>query len=337
MFELTRLRRAAALAGGLCTLSTTAASAQMSNTTNAPAFVPSESTGERSWHASASAFVDYDSNIGLTEEDAPPPYEYEGGLRAGVSAAGTWIALNSDRLEAGIGGFLAQTTTQGDRYADEYDLTAVSPRVFAAAKFAVGERSARVQLDYAYRRDWLEGDDFERRHASRISASVALSERITAGVHYGVDLKTFDASGFHILDARRDAEHHRAGTWATWRAPEGRRSVTLGYEFLRNLAEARDVDFEGHGISGRFKTLLPVRFPLGLELLASYTDVDYVHYTTSPKREARTQFYRAALLIPITPRLVAETSYAYLKIGADQGRFRSERHLASARVSYRFN
>jgi hypothetical protein len=336
MFERTRLGRIAALAGILSALWATAAGAQMSNTTNVPPVAPSDTTSERSWQASAAAFVDYDSNIGLTEEDAPPPYQYEGGLRAGLSAAGSWRALNSERFEAGIGGFLAQTTTQGDRYADEYDLTSISPRAFAAAKFSLGDRSARVQLDYAYRRDWLEGDDFERRHASRISMSVALSERITAGVHYGVDLKTFDASGFHILDARRDAEHHRTGAWASWRAPEGLRSVTVGYEFLRNLAEVRDVDFEGHGISGRFRTLLPTPFPLGLELLASYTDVDYVHYTTSPQREARTQFYRAALALPITPRLVAETSYAYLKIGADQGRFRSERHLVSASLSYRF-
>jgi len=327
-------RRAAARLGLLAAALAGAAHAQMSNVTVPPE--RSEPIRERSWQAMTSLFVDYDSNIGLTEEDAPPPYEYEGGLRAGLRASGSWRLLESDRLEAGVGGFFTQTTTQGDSYADEYDLTTLNPRAYAAWKLAIGERPARIRLDYGYRRDWLEGDDFERRHASRISARLALSERFEAGIHYGVDLKEFDASGFHSLDARRDAEHHRSGAQLLWLTEDRRTELAFGYEFLRNLAEARDFDFEGHGVSGRLRTRLPVRVPLGLDVLASYTDADYVHYPTSPQREARTQLYRFGLTLPLAPRVVVETSYAYLHVGADQARFRTKRHLVGGALSYHF-
>jgi hypothetical protein len=291
---------------------------------------------ERAWRAALSVFVDYDSNVGLTEEDAPAPYAYEPAVRAGLAAVGSYSLLATERFEAGVGGTLAQTTTHGDSYADEYDLTTVSPRLYAATRFSLRERPARVQLDYRYRRDWLEGDDFERSHGSRISASVLLTERVELGAHYTLDLNSFDASGFHALDDRRDAEHHRVGARATWTSEDQRQSFGVAYEFLRNLADERDFDFEGHGFSGRFRTLLPVPIAVGLDLLASYTDADYIHYTTAPQREARTQYYRAALTLPLRAELVSSLSYAYLRIGADQARFRSERHLVSAAVTYHF-
>ncbi|HEU4429065.1 MAG TPA: hypothetical protein VFT98_09945, partial [Myxococcota bacterium] len=254
----------------------------------------------------------------------------------GVLANGSWRLIEGDRAEAGLAGFLTQTTTQGDAYADEYDLTTVNPRAWAALKLAVGERAARIQIDYGYRRDWLEGDDFERRHSSRITARLALSERLDATIHYGVDLQNFDASGFHILDARRDAEHHRTGAQLRWFSEDRRSEWSFRYEFLRNLAEERDFDFDGHGIAGRMRTQLPVRIPLGLDVLASYTDVEYERFSIAPRREARTQQYRTALIVPLTPQLVAETSYAYLRVGADQARFRTKRHLVTSVLSYRF-
>jgi hypothetical protein len=311
-----------------------AAHAQMSNVTTPPEQRAPES--ERSWQAAASVFAAYDSNIGLTEEEAPAGFAYEGGLRAGVLASASWRLLEGERAEGGIAGFLTQTTTQGDRYADEYDLTTVNPRAWAALKLALGERAARVQIDYGYRRDWLEGDDFERRHATRLSARLALSERLDVAIHYGVDLKEFDAVGFHVLDARRDAEHHRTGAQLRWLSEEGRSELSFGYEFLRNLAEQPDFDFDGHGIAGRLRTQLPIRIPIGLDVLASYADVDYERFSPAPRREARTQQYRTALIVPLTPQLVAETSYAYLRVGAEQARFRSQRHLVTSALSYRF-
>lgn len=331
--ELSHSTRAAA--AGLAALALAAAAhAQMSNVTVPPEHRAPAS--ERSWQATAAVFAAYDSNIGLTEEEAPAPFDYQGGLRAGVLANGSWRVLAGERGELGVGGFLTQTTTQGDAYADEYDLTTVNPRAWGALDLTLGGRAARVQLDYGYRRDWLEGDDFERRHTTRLSARLALNERLDATIHYGVALKEFDASGFHILDARRDAEHHRSGAQLRWLSESGRSELSFGYEFLRNLADARDFDFDGHGISTRVRTRLPLDIPIGLDVLASYTGVDYERFSAAPRREARTQLYRTALVVPLAPQLVAETSYAYLRVGADHARFRTKRHLVTSMLSYRF-
>jgi len=321
------------VAAGIAALALGAAAhAQMSNTARAPE--RSTPRSERAWQLTASAFAAYDSNITLVAEDALQGYA--GGLRAGAQANGSWRLLDGDRLEAGIGGLLTQTTTQGEDDADEFDLTTVSPRAWAALKLPFGERTARVQIDYGYRRDWLEGDDFERRHVSRISARVPLSDRIDAAFHYGVDLKEFDASGLHAFNARRDAEHHRTGVELRWLAEDARNEVSFGYEFLRNLAEQNEFDFDGHGVAARARTRLPLRLPLWLDLLASYTDVDYERVALSPRREARIQLYRTALLVPLSPQLVVEMSYAYLRMGADEARFRTKRHLVTSTLSYHF-
>jgi hypothetical protein len=291
---------------------------------------------ERSWSAALQLFVDYDSNIGLTEENAPAPFEYEPALRAGVAGSGGWRAVDGERFDAGVGGYFAQTTTHGDSYADEYGLSTISPRAWAAVKFAIAERPARFQLDYRYRRDWLEGDDFERSHGMRASLALSASERFELGAEYGISLDDFDASGFHALDARRDAEHHRAVLRATWRPARPHSTLTVGYEHLRNLAEERDFDFDGNGVFARFRTALRVGVPLGLDLLAAYTGVDYPHFTTTPRREARTQRYRAALALPLTRKLAAGAAYEFLRVGADQARFRSKRHLVSLSLTHSF-
>ena len=193
-----------------------------------------------------------------------------------------------------------------------------------------------TRVDVPFTDAALGGDDFESSHGSRISASVGLSERWDVGVHYGVDLNEWDALIPHEYDARRDAEHHRTGIHAAWTAEDGRRSLSLGYEYLRNLAEQDDFDYRAHGVSARFFTLVGSPISVGLHLLASYTDADYIHYPVSPKRDARTQLYRARITLPITSKLVAETSYAYLHVGADDGFFRMKRHLVTGALSYHF-
>ncbi len=297
---------------------------------------PGEAADERRWDATLRAFASYDSNIGLTEEDAPPPYEYEPGLRSGVAASASFRFVDTGRIQLGAGMFLAQTITAGDKYADEYDLSTVSPQLFAGIAFDVAGAPGSLQLSYQFRRDFLEGADFESSHSVRMSASVRPFAFLEASASYQVSLDEFDASGFHSLDATRDADTHRFALQATWLRTESGQSLSIGYENLRNLAESANRDFEGNGAFARFRTPLPFARPVRFELLAAYTGVDYVHYTPAPRREARTQLYQAALLLPLSPHFLLDASYAFTRIGADQGRFRSERHVISAGVSYHF-
>jgi hypothetical protein len=41
-------------------------------------------------------------------------------------------------------------------------------------------------------------------------------------------------------------------------------------------------------------------------------------------------------LLPLSRRFVLDASYAYSRIGADQARFRSQRHVVGAGVSFHF-
>jgi hypothetical protein len=291
-------------------------------------------SAERPWRASLRAFADYDSNIGLTEEQAPFPFEAEGALRAGVSGSGSYRLLSGERLEAGVGGYFLQTITAGDSFADEYDLSTLAPQLWTNLRFAFGETPGFAQLAYEFRRDWLEGDDFERSHSLRASGGVRPRENLELEASYRIGFNDFDASGFHALDARRDADHHRFGLAATWlRLAEAQR-LTLAYEYLSNHAELDEYDFTGHGVTARFRSALG-RYAL-LDLLASYTSADYFRYPTAPRREARTQSYRARVVLPVAESLSADLGYGYLRVGADQAQFRSKRHLVSAGLTYHF-
>jgi hypothetical protein len=232
--------------------------------------------------------------------------------------------------------FLAQTITGGDSYADEYDLTSLSPQLFASAAFDVAGAPGSLQLAYQYRRDFLEGDDYERSHSLRLSAGLRPFAFLETTASYQVSLDEFDATGFHRLDATRDADNHRFGLQATWLRAESRQSLSVGYQHLRSSAERANRDFEGHGAFARLRTPLPIARPVRLELLAAYTSAAYVHYTPAPRREARTQLYQVALLIPLSRHFVLDASYAFTHIGADQARFRAERHVVGVGVAHHF-
>ncbi len=297
---------------------------------------PGEPAPARRWDATLRAFASYDTNIGLTEEDAPPPYEYAPGLRTGLAASASVRLVDAGPLQLGAGMFLAQTLTAGAKYADEYDLTTLSPQLFANTSFDVAGAPGSLQLAYQFRRDFLEGSDFESSHSMRVSASLRPFAFLETSASYQVSFDEFDATGFHSLDAARDADNHRFGLQATWLRTESGQSLSLGYENLRNLAESANRDFAGNGAFARFRTPLPFARPVRLELLAAYSSVDYVHFTPAPRREARTQLYQAALLLPLSAHFLLDASYGFTHIGADQGSFRSERHLVSVGVSYHF-
>ena len=293
-----------------------------------------EGAAPRAWSASLRVFADYDSNVGLTEDNPPPPFQAEAAFRTGLSGAGRWRVVGDDALEAGVGGYFTQTGTFGDSFADEYDLGTLAPQLWANARFALGERPAFAQLAYQFRRDWLEGDDFERSHSVRLRSGVRVRDDLELEASYAIHFDDFDATGFHALDARRDADHQRVSLAATWLRTEAGQAVTFGYQYSRNAAERDDFDFRGHGVTARFRT----PFVLGtlLDLQADYTHADYTHFTTSPRREARTQRYRARVLVPLTSHLAADVGVGFLRVGADQARFRAKRHDVSLGLSYFF-
>jgi hypothetical protein len=181
----------------------------------------------------------------------------------------------------------------------------------------------------------LTGDDFER-HALRAEASVRASESFELAARWTLAFEDFDATGFHSLDARRDADHQRVGATATGRRPDSPHALAIGWEWLDNQAENRDFDFSGHAATARFVTHVPAAWFIGLELFGAYSSVDYDHYTTTPRREARTQLYRARMWIPLTPHWVVDAAVSHLRIGEDQARFRAKRTAITAGATYLF-
>ncbi len=302
----------------------------------APSPRAGEAPSERAWRGGVRAFVEYDSNVGLTEEQAPAPYDYQGAFRTGLAASGSLRLWGDDAFALGVGGFASQSLTAGDDYADEYALSTLSPQAWASAAFSLGDRPASAQLAYQYRRDWLTGDDFERSHSVRAAASVRASESLEIAARWSLAFEDFDATGFHALDARRDADHQRLGLTATWQRADSPHSLAIGWEWLDNQAEQRDFDFSGHAATARFVTRVPAAWFVGLELFGAYSSVDYDHYTTTPRREARTQLYRVRAWVPLSRHWVVDAGVSHLRIGADQARFRSKRTAITAGAAYLF-
>ena len=162
------------------------------------------------------------------------------------------------------------------------------------------------------------------------------SESIEVAARWSLALEEFDATGFHALDARRDADHQRVGVSATWRRPDSPHAFTLGWEWLDNQAEERELEFGGHAATARFVTRVPAAWFVGLELFGAYSSVDYDDYPTTPRREARTQLYRVRAWVPLSPHWVVDAGVSHLRIGADQARFRSKRTAITAGAAYLF-
>ncbi len=295
---------------------------------------PGEAAAERRWAATIHLFSDFDSNIGMASEATSAAYD--SAFRGGLAASGSYRLIEAGPWRAGVGAYVAQTGTGGEGAASRYDLTSLSAQGYLSAAFDVAGRPGVAQLAYQFRRDFLDGHDYEISHGLLASVSLRPFAFLETSLSYQVSFDTFDANGFHSAASARDADGHRIDLEATWLRLEAGQSFTLGYEYLRNQADEANYDFAGHGAIARFRTPLAAALPVQLELLAAYTAADYFDYVPAPRRAARTQYYRAALTLPLARHLVLDGSYGHTRIGADQARFRSRRHVVSVGVSYSF-
>ena len=297
-------------------------------------FLPCLASGEglRPWDLSVRLFSGYDDNVPL-DSKASRFIGDEESLCFGANLSGAYRIVQTSRWRAGVGASVTQTL-HAESDVEDYDLTTVSPNLFAQYSFMAWGKPATTGLVYTYRNDRLGGDDYEQSHALAWNIDIQPARAWHTGLYYRLAYEDFDFEGTDPDRTSRDATSHTIGLQATRIFDRNRRSIMVNYEYGCNDADGDNFEFDSHKILGRFRTLL-VR-PFWLVLDAAYTDQDYTKYTPEPRRTQNNWNYRAMLLVPLNPKLTADFSYSYAKYDGSEAQFDAERKKVLIGLTYRF-
>jgi len=288
--------------------------------------------GPRPWDASIRLYAGYDDNVPL-ESDSSTFSKDEDSAHFGTCISGLYRIVQNSQWRTGVGVTLIQNLHVNSDVND-YDLTTVSPSLFADYSFDAWGKPSTAGMTYLFRQDWLGGDSYEKSHTLTWDVGIRLTPTLQSSVYYHLAFEDFDNEGSDPDRSSRDTTNHKIGANATYSFDRNRRSVMLNYEYGRNRADGDNFVFNSNSILVRFTTLL-IR-PLWLVLDASYSDQDYTRYNPTPRRTQDNQNYRAMLLLPINQNLTADLSYSYSKYDGNESRYDAERKKLALGATYRF-
>jgi len=287
----------------------------------------------RPWDLSFRLFTDYDSNIALAPKNkgAAGFSGHKSGFDLGVGATGSYKFIDERQWDLGAGGTFVQVWNTRAGLSD-FNLTSVSPRLFADYFFAVGTMPGQAQMGYQFRSDWLHGDGFEKSHTLIWDIGIVPIPRLTTDIYYNLAFQNFGDEGDASRLTSRDATNHAVGLKGTYAWGYNKPAITLNYQFSHNSADGRNFTFDSHRISAQLIT--PLVLPLKLKLDAGYTSQDYTRFTPHPERTQDNQNYGATLLLPLHRNISADLGYTFAKYKGSESRFDAQRHRVSFGLTY---
>ncbi|HKA33913.1 MAG TPA: hypothetical protein VKH64_11910 [Candidatus Binatia bacterium] len=319
---------------------------------NFPSYERSAIEG-RPWDLSIRTFVGYNDNVPMVpyitgcQKDCEKQSFY-----GGVSISGNFRFLQTDRWLAGVGLNFDQVgyanhigpgccSTDGD----DYNLTAVSPNMFARYFFGlqVGDfqrvMPSSVGMTYSYRRDWtrIVGPLIWHTAINTVQWDLAVDvlRQLRMGLNYSIAFSNLNrVQSFNS----RDNTAYLVGLNGTYFFQGGLRSITLDYHLGATDARGNKFDIPfTNGLKGRFQTR--VVGPLWLALDAGSNWDKYRGKTfagVGTRRWQRTEKYRSTLLYSLTEHITADLFYEYTGWVANQREFEGNRNNGGAGVTYRF-
>lgn len=225
---------------------------------------------------------------------------------------------------------------------NDYNLSVISPSLFARRSFELFGRPAEVGMTYAFRKDWLSDalkNDFSKTNAFMWDFNISPCRPVWTEVHYRLVLEDFnDERAVPSLNSR-DALRQEVGVSGTYTFNQGRTSINLGYDFIRNHTEGRNFDFSGNSVHGGIKT--QVYGPVWLTLEAAYGHEQYhgfvADFIPPPGRESQdNQLYRMIWQFEITKNATLDIFDSYLVQEARQREFQVHRNQIGVGITYRF-
>ena len=323
---------------------------------NFPAYERSAIEGRR-WELSIRPFIGYNDNVPMVpyktgcQQDCTKASFY-----GGVSISGNFRLLQTDQWLAGVGlnfdqvGYTRHTgpgccSTDGD----DYNLTAVSPNMFARYFFGlqVGDfrrvMPSSVGMTYSYRRDWtrIVGPLIWHTAINTVQWDLAVDvlRQLRMGLNYSVAFSDLNRGGrLGAAFNSRDTTGYLVGLNGTYFFQGGLRSITLDYHLGTTDARGNKFDIPfTNGLKGRFQT--QVVGPLWLALDAGSSWDKYRGKTfagVGTRRWQRTEKYRGTLLYSLTDHITADVFYEYTGWVANQREFGGNRNNGGAGVTYRF-
>ena len=289
----------------------------------------------RPWELSLRLFTDYDSNIPLAPRDrATAGFSgHKSGIDMGFGVSGSYKFVDAQNWDLGAGGQFVQVWNTRSGLSD-FNLTSVSPRLFADYFFAAGTMPGQAQMGYQFKHDWLHGEAFERNHTLSWTLGILPLPRLSTGIYYNLAFEDFDDDGTARRLTSRDATNHAVGLKGTYAWGYNKPAVTVNYQFSHNSAEGRNFTFDAHSISGQFIT--PIVLPLKLKLEAGYSNEGYTRFTPKPERTQDNQNYGATLLLPLSRNISADLGYTFAKYKGSESRFDATRHRVILGLNYDF-
>jgi hypothetical protein len=287
----------------------------------------------RPWDLSVRLFSDYDSNIALAPKDkaAAGFSGHKSGIDLGVGVSGSYKFIDAQKWDLGAGGQFVQVWNTRSGLSD-FNLTSLSPKLFADYFFSAGAIPGQAQMAYQFRRDWLHGDAFEKSHTLNWDIGIVPIPRLTADIYYNLAFEDFDSEGDAPRLTSRNATNYAVGIKSTYSFGYNKPAITLNYQFSHNSADGRNFTFDSHGISAQFIT--PVIGPVRLVLDAGYNSQDYTRFTPTPERTQDNQNYGATLLVPLARNISADLGYKFAKFKGSESRFEASQHKVILGITY---
>jgi hypothetical protein len=307
----------------------------------------------RQWDLSIRAFVGYNDNVPQVPYSTDF-FSFDPGAKksgyGGLTIDGNYRLLQTNDYLLGAGLHFDQTfygknigPTCCSSDPRDYNLTAISPSIFARYFFGLTRRMpASVGMSYSYRQDWLPISPsgliwHTKIHSLKWDLGVDVIRQLKVALGYNLSFLDFNPT--QSTDSR-DATAHGVGVSGTYAFQGGLRSITLGYQYGVYDARGRNWDASGsHGVKASFKTHVYGRLWAQFDVSSTWEDYKgFMNPDIPPpgRKWQRTENYGAQLLYVLTKHITLDLFYNYTGWVSNQRKFEANRNNGGFGVTYRF-
>lgn len=294
----------------------------------------------KNWEITIRTFFGYNDNANTVSKGDPFFTGDTDSTYAGTSINGVITYAVDDTTDVGAALRFDQTVylsggnSGGDNFSD-YNMTAVSPSVFAEKRFVVASRPAKVGASYSFRYDRADIEAVGiKAHTVNLNGAINIDPTLQAALDYSVSWNDFSVS-FPAPVNDRDSLHtsiNLSGTkWFDGRS----RSITLALGYANNNADGKNFDYHGYkvGLTGKSRIAGPVWGSVDV----SYDMRDYRGFTPPPTRKRQDIFSAGAQLIwAVDPSWTVDAYYNYSDIDSNNTAFEGSTNDFGLGVTFKF-
>lgn len=302
----------------------------------------------RAWDLAVRAYVGTDSNVNLRADGDPFFVGATDSSEAGLIIDGVYHFLNIAGWDLGGGMKLEKVWYPQEKNnalipgptdnANEYNLTAYTPSLFANRKFTAFDKPASVSIIYAYRDEdaTLTGVGASQ-HTWTFKAGIMPQKGVSLGFDASRTWSNFDVQFPNMALDDRSGEYDRFGVTGTWWFGGPRRNVSLGVHWIENDAGGANFDYDGW--EGSISFLSHIYKRLWAQASLTHASQDYDGFVSpfipAPGRTEQTvDQYGLQLFYRVSPQVTADAYWNATNIDSDDPIFDGSKRKIGVGLTY---